>query len=72
MSAPVRVESGMRDAWVFGEGSVVVPALKLARCPRRWDADRHGWVIPDGHLSDVLATFEHRLGVEVDVSAVSR
>jgi len=75
MSEPtvIRLEVGRRTAWFYGPGRYVVPALKLVRCPRDWDATRHAWTVPVDHASDILAALEHRIGgVRIDSSVVDR
>lgn len=70
--AVVRVEAGRRSGWIYGAGSVVVPALKLVRCPRQWDEVRRGWMVPISQLSDALAALEYRYGANIELSQVDR
>jgi hypothetical protein len=72
VSTTIRVEKGLRTAWVYGPGRIVVPAMKLTRTRRQWDDNRRAWTVPIGQLSEVLAAIEDRIGGDVELVQVTR
>jgi hypothetical protein len=71
MKARVRAEIGGRGTdYLYGDGRIIHPAIRLARSPRQYDSRRRAIAVPHAFLDDILAALELQSGVDVELVRV--